>query len=102
MIGLAAFSTAPLIACVITLVVIACFYFAAKRKYKLKVDAVALQTKRLSGILDELFRPDRRASVEDVDRFLADNQDGINAAKEITETRSRFKKLLKQSFSVYQ
>ncbi len=99
MIGLAAFSTAPLIACVITLVVIACFYFAAN---KLKVDAVALQTKRLSGILDELFRPDRRASVEDVDRFLADNQDGINAAKEITETRSRFKKLLKQSFSVYQ
>ena len=90
---------APLIAiaCVITLVVIACFYFAAKRKYKQKVDAIALQTKRLSGVLDELFRPDRRASEADIDRFLADNQDAINAAKELCDTKSIFKDMLRSS-----
>lgn len=95
MIGLAAFSTAPLIACVIILVVIVCFYFAAKRKYKQKVDAIASQTKRLSGCLDEMFRPDRRASEADIDRFLADNQDAINATREICETKSIFKDLLR-------
>ena len=83
------------IACVIALVVIACFYFAAKRKYKQKVDAIASQTKRLSDVLDELFRPDRRASEADIDHFLAHNQDVINAAWEICETRSIFKDLLK-------
>ena len=36
----------------------------------------------------------RRTTQEDVDHFLADNHDAINAAKEITETRSRFKDLL--------
>ena len=42
-------SAVPLIfiVCVIILVVIACFYFAAKRKYKQKVDAIASQTKWL-------------------------------------------------------
>lgn len=86
-----------LIASTVPFIFIACFYFAAKRKYKQKVDAIALQTKRLTGVLDELFRPDRRASVEDIDRFLVDNQDAINAAKEICETRSIFKDLLKSS-----
>lgn len=90
-------STVPLIfiACVIILVVIVCFYFAAKRKYKQKVDAIASQTKRLSGCLDEMFRPDRRASEADIDRFLADNQDAINATREICETKSIFKDLLR-------
>lgn len=85
------------IACVITFLVIACFYYTAKRKFKQKVDAIALQTRRLTGVLDELFRPDRRVSEADIDRFLADNQDTINAAKELCETKSIFKDLLKSS-----
>lgn len=92
-------STVPLIfiACVIILVVIACFYFVAKRKDKQKVDAIALQTKRLAGVLDELFRPDRRASEADIDQFLADNQDVIDAARELYEAKSIFKDLLRVS-----
>ena len=99
MIVLTIISTAPLIfiACVIIFVVIACFYFAAKRKYKQKVDAIASQTKQLTGVLDELFRPDRRASETDIDQFLADNQDTINAARELYETKSIFKDLLKSA-----
>lgn len=85
------------IACIITFVVIACLYFTAKRKFKQKVDAVAAKTRQLSAALDELFKPVKRITREDVDRFLADNHDAINAAKEITETRSRFKDLLKSS-----
>ena len=83
------------ISCVIIIVVIACFYYAAKRKYNKKVDAVASQTKQLSGILDELFRPDRRATVEDINRFLADNKDAIDVARELCETKSIFKEPLK-------
>lgn len=96
MIVLAAFTTTQFIAiaCVIILVVITCFYFAIKRKFKQKVDAIALQTKRLMGVLDELFRPDRRASEADIDRFLADNQDTINAARELYEIKSIFKDML--------
>lgn len=85
------------IACVITFVIIACFYFVTKRKYKQKVDAIASQTKRLSGILDELFRPDKRVAEADIDQFLADNQVAINAAREICETRSNFIYLLKST-----
>ena len=96
---LSASSSSPLIfiACVITLVVIACFYYAAKRKFKQKVDAIAAKTRLLSTALDELFKPVKRTTREEIDHFLADNRDAINAAKEITETRSRFKDLLKSS-----
>ena len=87
---------------IIILAVFACFNAASKRKFKQKVYAVAAKTRQLSAALDEMFMPVKRATREDVDHFLADNHDAINAAKEITETRSRFKKLLKQSFSVYQ
>lgn len=99
MLFLYASSTAPLIfvACVITFVVISCFYYTAKRKYKHKVDAITSQTKRLSGILDELFRPDKRVAEADIDQFLADNQVAINAAREICETRSNFMYLLKST-----
>ena len=100
MLILFASSSAPLIliACIIiAVVIIACFNAASKRKYKQKVDAVAAQTKQMSAALDELFKPVKRTTREDVDHFLADNHDAINAAKEITETRSRFKDLLKSS-----
>ena len=73
------------IACVIALVAIACFYFASKRKYKQKVDAVAANTKQRTAALDELFKPVKRTTREDVDHFLVDNHDAINAAKEINE-----------------
>lgn len=86
-----------LIACIIILVVIACNNSASRRKYKQKVDAIASQTKRLSGILDKLFRPDKRVAEADIDQFLADNQDAINAAWEICETRSNFMYLLKST-----
>ena len=84
-----------IIACVIVFLVIACFYFAAKRKYKQKVDDIFLQIKRLSGILDNLIKPDRRVTTEEIDGFLAENKDAISAAKEIYETKSWFKDLLK-------
>lgn len=93
-------ASAPLviIACIIVaVVIIACFNAASKRKYKQKVDAVAAKTKQLSAALDELFKPMKRTTQEDVDHFLADNQDAIYAAKEIAETRSRFRDLLKSS-----
>ena len=83
------------ISSVIILVVIACIYFATKRKYKQKVDAMASQTKQLLGVLDELFRPDRRVKENDIDSFLTDNQDAINSARVLCETQSIFKDLLK-------
>lgn len=99
MLILFASSSAPfiLIACIITFVVIACLYFTAKRKFKQKVDAVAAKTKQLSAVLDELFKPVKRTTQEEIDHFLADSHDAINAAKEITEAPSRFRDLLKSS-----
>lgn len=100
MLILFASSSAPLIliACIIiAVVIIACFNAASKRKYKQKVDAVAVKTKQLSAALDELIKPVKRTTREDVDHFLADNHDAINAAKEIAEAPSSFKDLLKSS-----
>lgn len=100
MIILTASAFAPLIVigCIIIIaLIIACLSFASKRKFKQKVDAVAAKTRQLSAALDELFKPVKRTTREDVDHFLADNHDAINAAKEITETRSRFRDLLKFS-----
>ena len=77
--------------------VIAIYSFVSKGKFKQKVDAVAAKTRQLSAALDELFKPVKRTTREDVDHFLADNHDAINAAKEITEAPSRFKDLLKPS-----
>lgn len=77
--------------------VIAIYSFVSKGKFKQKVDAVAAKTRQLSAALDELFKPVKRTTREDVDHFLADNHDAINVAKEIAETRSRFKDLLKSS-----
>lgn len=82
---------------IIILAVFACFNAASKRKFKQKVDAVAAKTKQLSAVLDELFKPVKRTTQEEIDHFLADSHDAINAAKEITETHSRFKDLLKFS-----
>ena len=93
-------SSAPLIfiACIIVAVVIvACFNAASKRKFKQKVDAVAAKTKQLAAALDELFKPVKRATQEDVAHFLATNQEAINDAKQLSETRSRFKSLLRSS-----
>lgn len=84
--------------CVIIIaVVIACLNAASRRKYKQRVDDVAGQTKPLSDALDELFKPVRRASQNDIDRFLSDNHKAINAAKEICEAKSKFKELLNLS-----
>lgn len=92
------FTPLIVIVCIITIaVIIAIYSFISKRKYKQKVDAVAAKTRQLSAALDELFKPVKRTTREDVDHFLADNHDAINAAKEITETRSRFRDLLKPS-----
>lgn len=77
--------------------VIAIYSFVSKGKFKQKVDAVAAKTRQMSAALDELFKPVKRTTQEEIDHFLADNHDAINAAKEITETRSRFKDLLKSS-----
>lgn len=100
MLELTASFTAPLIVigCIIIIaLIIACFNAASKRKYKQKVDAVAAKIRQMSAALDELFKPVKRTTREDVDHFLADNHDAINAAKEIAETRSRFRDLLKSS-----
>ena len=100
MLLLSSSATAPLliIGCIITIaVIIAIYSFISKGKFKQKVYAVAAKTRQLSAALDELFKPVKRTTREDVDNFLADNHDAINAAKEITETRSRFKDLLKSS-----
>lgn len=82
---------------IVVAAVIAIYSFISKGKFKQKVDAVAAKTRQLSAALDELFKPVKRTTREDVDHFLADNHDAINAAKEIAETRSRFKDLLKSS-----
>ncbi|MCR4681091.1 MAG: UvrD-helicase domain-containing protein [Bacteroidales bacterium] len=82
---------------IIIAAIIAIYCFVSKRKFKQKVDAVATKTRLLSAALDELFKPVKRTTQEDVDHFLADNHDAINAAKEISETHSRFKDLLKPS-----
>lgn len=79
---------------VIILVVIAVYCIVSKRKYKQKVNDVAAKTQQLATVLDKLFKPEKRVTQEDVDRFLADNQDAINEVKQLTETRSWFKKLL--------
>lgn len=70
------------------------YNFISKKKYKQRVDSISTKTKHLSAALDELFKPVKRASHEDVNRFLSDNQEAINEAKQLTETRSRFKDLL--------
>lgn len=98
MIELMAFTTIPLIilACIIIAVVIIVFFNAvSKRKYKQKVDAVAAKIRPLSAALDELFKPIRRTTQKDIDRFLSDNHEAIYAAKEICETKSKFKDFLK-------
>ncbi len=82
---------------IVVAAVIAIYSFVSKGKFKQKVDAVAAKTRQLSAALDELFKPVKRTTREDVDHFLADNHDAINAAKEITEAPSRFKDLLKPS-----
>lgn len=79
---------------IVIAVAIAIYSFVSKGKYKQKVDAVAAKTKQLAAALDELFKPVKRTSQEDVNHFLADNQEAINDAKQLTETRSRFKDLL--------
>lgn len=78
---------------IISLIII-CYYYASKRKFKQKVEAIALQTSRLSDSLNELFKPIRRVDKEDIDLFLSDNQTAINVAKEICEIPNRFKYLL--------
>lgn len=86
------------IGCIIIIaVIIACLNFASKRKYKQKVDAIATKTKQLAAALDELYKPVKRTMQEEVDKFLADNQEVINNAKQLSETRSRFKDLLNPS-----
>ena len=82
---------------IIIAVVIACLNAASRRKYKQRVDDVAGQTKPLSDALDELFKPIRRASQEDIDHFLYDNRKAINAAKEICEAKNKFNDLLNLS-----
>ena len=97
MLVLTASTFAPLIVicCIIIIaLIIACLNFASKRKYKQKVDAAAAKIKQLATALDELFKPVKRTSQEDVDHFLADNQEAINDAKQLSETRSRYKDLL--------
>ncbi len=79
---------------IITIVIIASLNYASKRKFKQTVDTVAVKTKQLAAALDELFKPVKRTKQEEVDRFLADNQEAINEAKQLSETRSRFKDLL--------
>ena len=79
---------------IVIAVAIAIYSFVSKGKYKQKVDAVAAKTKQLAAALDELFKPVKRTTQEDVDHFLADNQEAINDAKQLSETRSRFKDLL--------
>jgi len=78
-------------------VIIVCFNNVSKRRYKQKVDAIATQTIQLNATLDELLKPEKRIKQEDIDHFLTDNQDAINAAKEIVESQSRHKGLLKSS-----
>ena len=82
---------------IIIAVVIVCLNAASRRKYKQRVDDVAGQTKPLSDALDELFKPDKRTTQNDIDRFLSDNHKAINAAKEICEAKNKFKDLLKPS-----
>lgn len=100
MIVLTVSAPAPLIVigCIVIIaVIITCLNLASKRKYKQKVDAVAAKTKQLADTLDELFKPVKRTAQEDVDRFLAANKETVDAAKELSETRSRFRYLLKVS-----
>lgn len=73
-----AFVPLIVIVCIITIaVIIAIYSFVTKRKYKQKADAVAAKTKQLAAALDELFKPVKRTSQEEVDHFLADNQEVI-------------------------
>lgn len=100
MLVLTASATAPLliIGCIITFALIIVIYcFVSKGKFKQKVDAVASKTKQLSDALDELFKPVKRTTQEEIDHFLADNHDAINDAKKFAETHNRFKYLLKKS-----
>jgi len=88
MLELTASAPIPLliIGCIIIIAVtIAIYNDVSKGKFKQKVDAVAAKTKQLSDALDELFKPVKRATREEVDHFLADNHDAINAAKEINK-----------------
>lgn len=100
MLVLTASATAPLliIGCIITFALIIVIYcFVSKGKFKQKVDAVASKTKQLSDALDELFKPVKRTTQEEIDHFLADNHDAINDAKKFADTHNRFKYLLKSS-----
>ena len=86
------------ITCIIIIVlIILIFSYVSKREFKQKVDAVAAKTKQMAAVLDELFRPVKRTSQDEVDHFLASNQEAINDAKQIAETRSRFKELVKHT-----
>ena len=83
--------------CVVILLAIAFHNAVAKRKYRQKADAITAQTMLMSKRLDAILRPDRKATKDEIDSFLSDNQDFINEAKAFLETKSRFEYLIKPS-----
>ena len=84
-----------IIVCLSVVLIITCYIFFSKRKFKLRAENIDSQTKALSKNLDELFAPNKRLKQEEIDLFLDNNRDVINAVKEIIETPSRYKELLK-------
>ena len=84
-----------IIVCLSVVLIITCYIFFSKRKFKLRAENIDSQTKALSKNLDELFAPNKRLKQEEIDLFLDNNRNVINAVKEIIETPSRYKELLK-------
>lgn len=81
----------------ILLLIIAGYYVYSKLKFRHKANDIAVQIKKLSEYLDELFKPNKRVKQDDIDVFLEENKITIDAAKEICLTPSKYKNLLKST-----
>ncbi len=81
----------------ILLLIIAGYYVYSKLKFRHKANDIASQTKKLSEYLDKMFQPNKRVKQEDIDVFLEENKTIIDAAKEICQTPSKYKNLLKST-----
>ena len=79
---------------VILFLIITVLYIISKRNFKLKINDIASRIKKLSDILDEILKPNKKATKEDIDCFLSDNYADINLAKDICNKSGVYKNLI--------
>lgn len=89
MIGIPAPTAAAfvVIGIIVLIAIVSGYLFVTERNFRQKAEAIADKTKKLLEQLEDLFKPDKRVTQEEIDKLLGEYKDTIDEARKISQTK---------------